>query len=147
MATNLNEWQGCESGHLKRIVSRLQTRRLVRALKRDVAVGTVLIACVLSSYVGIDAWAKQPADLGGVLCFEISKLRDMIVRNDLIPEVEVCVHRHLAICAHCRANIQLARLEYLQGAPPAPKGAVIPAEGHVAARDVARSSLFSTVGY
>jgi hypothetical protein len=148
MSDSLNQWQTCEPGHLKRVVWRLQNQRVYRALRRDIAVGTVLVACILSGYVGIDAWANQPADLGGILCFEVSKLRDVVVRGgSLVPEHRQCMQRHLAICAHCREGMELARAQYEQAHAPDSAQESPPADRRVASRAAYFNPVLSTVGF
>lgn len=110
-----NNWHPCQAGQVHRLVGRLKNRRLLRALRRDFTVAVVLFAFVLSGYVVADTWPNQPVGLGGVVCFEVSRIADTIVNAKLPPEVEVCVRRHLAICAHCRKHIEELRIESAEG--------------------------------
>jgi hypothetical protein len=99
-------------------VTRIQKKRVHSALRRDVAVGAVLLMFLLSGYVGVETWASQPVDIGGVVCVEVSKIRDLFVRDGLPPELDARVRRHVAICAHCREGVELARAEYEQNVLP-----------------------------
>ena len=143
-----NSWQACHPGDVHRVVTRLRNRRVRRALRRDCAIGSVLMMFVLSSYVGVEAWANQPTDIGGIMCFEMSKIRDVIVRGGTLPpETASSVRRHLAMCTHCRERLEFARTQFQHGGRPQLLHNNGPAGEKNVAEGPHHSPILSTVAY
>ena len=118
-----NQWQPCRPGEVGRLARRLQNRRVHHALRRDFSLAAVLFAFVLSGYVVADTWPDRPMDIGGIVCFEVTKLSNVIVYGQLAPETEICVRRHLSMCSHCRERI--ARIRAGQGDGDQNRGTVL----------------------